>query len=126
MASVIRSATEIPAKPVVVDCRLLLSGEYKKLDDDFKDNIMNPIVIIEVSSPSTEPYDRGTKFESYQRIPSLIEYLLVSQERPRVEQFLRQADGRWLYSETSDHGSITLTSIKCELSLGDIYERVKF
>jgi Uma2 family endonuclease len=88
--------------------------------------LLNPIVIVEVLSSSTERYDRGTKFESYQRIASLMEYVLVSQERPRVEQFLRQPDGRWLYSETSDHGSIKLTSIDCELSLSDMYDKVEF
>jgi Uma2 family endonuclease len=97
-----------------------------QLDDDFKDNLLNPIVIIEVLSPSTERYDRGTKFESYQRIDSLMEYVLVSQDRPRVEQFLRQPDGRWLYSETSGEGVVSLTSVNCELSLSDIYDRVEF
>jgi Uma2 family endonuclease len=96
-----------------------------QFDDDFKDNLLNPIVIVEVLSPATERYDRGTKFESYQRLPSLMESVLVSQGRPRVEQFLKQADGRWLYAETSDRGSIKLTSIECELSFGDIYERVE-
>ena len=105
---------------VVVVC-----GE-PELDDDFKDNLLNPIVIVEVLSPSTESYDRGKKFESYQRIASLTEYVLVSQDRPRVEQFLRQPDGRWLYSEVSGAGVIKLTSIDCELSLEDIYEKVQF
>jgi Uma2 family endonuclease len=105
---------------VVVVC-----GEPQS-DDDFKDNLLNPIVIVEVLSPSTESYDRGKKFESYQRIGSLAEYVLVSQDRPRVEQFLRQPDSRWLYSEISGAGVIKLTSIDCELSLEDIYEKVKF
>lgn len=97
-----------------------------QLDDALEDNLLNPIVIVEVLSSSTERYDRGTKFESYQRIASLMEYVLVSQERPRAEQFLRQPDGRWLYSETSDQASIKLISIDCELSLNDIYENVEF
>ena len=105
---------------VVVVC-----GE-SEVDDDFNDNLLNPIVIVEVLSPSTESYDRGKKFESYQRIGSLAEYVLVSQDRPRVEQFLRQPDSRWLYSEISGAGLIKLTSIDCELSLDDIYEKVKF
>jgi Uma2 family endonuclease len=96
------------------------------LDDDFKDNLLNPIVIVEVLSPSTERYDRGTKFESYQHIASLSEYVLVSQDRPRVEQFLKQPDGRWLYSETSAEGAIKLTSIDCQLALNDIYDKVEF
>jgi hypothetical protein len=55
-----------------------------------------------------------------------MEYVLVSQDRARVEQFLRQPDGRWLYSEISAEGSIKLISIDCELSLTDIYEKVEF
>ena len=105
---------------VVVVC-----GE-PELDDDFEDNLVNPTAIIEVLSPSTESDNRGTKFESYQRIPSLMEYVLVSQDRPRVEQFLRQQDGRWLYSETSAEGIVRLTSIDCEMSLKDVYDRVRF
>jgi Uma2 family endonuclease len=104
---------------------VVVSGE-SEVDDDFKDNLINPIVIVEVLSPSTESYDRGKKFESYQRIASLAEYVLVSQDRQRVEQFLRQPDSRWLYSEISAAGVIKLTSIDCELSLADIYETVKF
>ena len=104
---------------------VVVCGETE-VEDDFKDNLLNPIVIVEVLSPSTERYDRGKKFESYQRIASLAEYVLVSQDLPRIEQFLRQPDSRWLYSEISAVGVIKLTSIDCELSLADIYEKVKF
>ena len=105
---------------VVVAC-----GEAK-LEDEFKDNLLNPTLIVEVLSPSTEGYDRGKKFESYQHIPSLMEYVMMSQDGPRVEQYLRQPDGRWLYSETTKEGVVHLTSIGCELSLKEIYEGVEF
>ena len=116
----------IPQTPHYTYADVVVVCGKPELDDDFKDNLLNPIVIVEVLSPSTESFDRGKKFESYQRIASLMEYVLVSQDRPRVEQFLRQPDGRWLYSETSAEGSIKLTSIDCELSLNDIYEKVEF
>ena len=116
----------IPQTPHFTYADVVVVCGQPQLDDDFKDNLLNPIVIIEVLSPSTEGYDRGKKFESYQRIASLLEYVLVSQDRPRVEQFLRQPDGRWLYSETSAEGIIKLTSIDCELSLSDIYDKVEF
>src|SRR5258708_5016376 len=116
----------IPQTPHYTYADVVVVCGQPELDDDFKDNLLNPIVIVEVLSPATERYDRGKKFESYQRIASLMEYVLVSQDRPRVEQFLRQPDGRWLYSETSAEGSIKLTSIDCELSLTDIYEKVQF
>jgi len=116
----------IPQTPHYTYADVVVVCGQTQLEDDFKDNLLNPIVIIEVLSPSTESYDRGKKFESYQRIASLMEYVLVSQDRPRIEQFLRQPDGRWLYSETSAEGSIKLTSIDCELSLNDVYEKVEF
>jgi len=116
----------IPQTPHYAYADVVIVCGQPQLDDDFKDNLLNPIVIIEVLSPSTERYDRGTKFESYQRIASLMEYVLVSQDRPRVEQFFRQPDGRWLYSETSAEGIIKLTSIECDLLLKDIYDKVEF
>lgn len=115
----------IPQTPHYTYADVVIVCGQPQLDDDFKDNLLNPTVVIEVLS-STESYDRGKKFESYQHIASMMEYVLVSQDRPRVEQFLRQTDGRWLYSETSAEGNIKLTSIDCELSLKDIYERVEF
>ena len=116
----------IPQTPHYTYADVVVVCGQPELDDDFKDNLLNPMVIVEVLSPATESYDRGKKFESYQRIASLMEYVLVTQDRPRVEQFLRQTDGRWLYSETSAQGIIKLTSIDCELSLNDIYEKVEF
>ncbi len=116
----------IPQTPHYTYADVVVVCGQTQLDDDFKDTLLNPIVIIEVLSPSTESYDRGKKFESYQHINSLMEYVLVSQDRPRVEQFLRQPDSRWLYSETSAEGIIKLTSIDCELLFRDIYEKVEF
>jgi Uma2 family endonuclease len=116
----------IPQTPHFTYADVVVVCGQPQLDDDFKDNLLNPIVIIEVLSPATESYDRGKKFESYQRIGSLMEYVLVSQDRPRIEEFLRQPDGRWLYSENSSQGTIKLTSIDCELALNDIYEKVEF
>ncbi|HEV7397224.1 MAG TPA: Uma2 family endonuclease [Pyrinomonadaceae bacterium] len=116
----------IPQTPHYAYADAVIVCGQPKLDDDSSDNLLNPTLIVEVLSPSTERFDRGKKFESYQRIASLLEYVLVSQDMPRVEQFLRQQDGRWLYSETSDNGPINLTSIDCELSLNDIYDKVEF
>src|SRR5437867_4399511 len=65
------------------------------------DTVVNPTVIVEVLSDSTEAYDRGRKFENYRQMPSLREYLLVSQKQPRIEQFLRQSSGQWLLREAA-------------------------
>ncbi|MEP7340641.1 MAG: Uma2 family endonuclease [Acidobacteriota bacterium] len=88
--------------------------------------LVNPLVIIEVLSPSTEAYDHGRKFSAYQSIESFREYLLVAQDRPHVVQYVRQSDDKWLRSEVGGlEGEMTLETIKCTLSLGDIYRRVK-
>jgi Uma2 family endonuclease len=106
---------------VVVVC-----GE-PRLEDEHFDTLLNPTLIIEVLSPSTEAYDRGKKFEHYRTVESLAEYLLVSQDAPRIEQYLRQPDGRWLFTAVAGMDSnITLPSIQCELSLAEVYDKVVF
>jgi Uma2 family endonuclease len=93
--------------------------------DEHQDTLLNPRLIIEVLSPTTEAYDRGKKFQHYQSIESLAEYLLVSQSEPRIEQFLRQDDNRWLLAAaTGLDAMLPLPSIQCELALVEIYEKV--
>ncbi len=116
----------IPQTPHYAYADVVVVCGQPQTDDAFDDNLLNPVVIVEVLSPSTERYDRGKKFESYQRISSLLEYVLVSQEVPRVELFDRQPDDRWLYSEKSGSGIIKLASIDCSLSLKDIYDKIEF
>lgn len=95
--------------------------------DDKQDTLTNPTVIIEVLSLSTEQYDRGGKFQDYQQLDSLQEYLLISQERMRVEQYVRQSSNQWLLTNiTNADDTITLPSIDCTLKMADIYERVEF
>lgn len=99
---------------VVVVC-----GEPRAEDDTF-DTLLNPTVVVEVLSPSTETYDRGEKFEHYQQIASLKEYVLISQDKIRVEHYHRQ--------ETEFRGLedvLSLLSIGCELRLQDVYRRVE-
>lgn len=101
-----------------------LCGEAR-FDDVQRDTLLNPNVIIEVLSPSTEAYDRGNKAAQYRQLPSLMEYLLASQERMHVEHYVRQADGQWLFSEVSDTDArIHLPSINASVVLADIYENV--
>lgn len=95
-------------------------------EDKAEDNLLNPLVIIEVLSKSTEAYDRGAKFEQYQTIPNLREYVLVTPEPYRVEQFVRQDANAWTYLEfRTAEDTVKLESIGCELSLGDIYFKVE-
>lgn len=94
-------------------------------EDDHKDTLLNPAIIIEVLSDSTEAYDRGKKFENYQHVDSLREYILVSQEPYRIEQYVRQSDRTWTYHEfhAADE-SVCLTTINCELLLNDVYAKI--
>ena len=102
-----------------------LCGE-PQFDDEQKDTLLNPAVIIEVLSPSTEAYDRGEKFAHYRKLSSVAEYVLISQEKPHVEHFVRQPDNQWLLSETSNlHDAVQLPSINCALALDEVYEKVE-
>jgi Uma2 family endonuclease len=81
----------------------------------------NPTVIVEVLSDSSEAYDRGEKFAHYRRIPSLMEYVLVSQHERRIEVFRRKPDGNWEFSEALAGQTIRLKSIECVLSVDEVY-----
>ena len=103
---------------VVVFC-----GE-PEVEDNVFDTLLNPTVVIEVLSPSTEVYDRGEKFRHYQELTSLREYILVSQDRVRVEQY-RLAKTQWVQTEFRlPEDVLPFASIGCELLLRDIYRRV--
>lgn len=95
-------------------------------EDKEKDNLLNPSVIIEVLSPSTEAYDRGEKFAHYRRLVTLQEYLLISQHRVRIERFVRHG-AEWRMTEFNELTAIIqLTSIGCQLALAEIYDKVAF
>jgi Uma2 family endonuclease len=101
-------------------------GEPQFLDRQ-GDVLLNPLVIVEVLSDTTEAYDRGAKFALYQRIESLQEYVLVSQDRARVESYVRQSGGQWLYSRTDGlEGEVSLDALGCRLLLSEVYARVRF
>ena len=103
-----------------------LCGEAQ-FDDEQQDTLLNPGVIIEVLSRSTEGYDRGEKFAHYRRVDTLKEYVLISQERRRVEWYVRQPDNQWLMSEAYQiQESLLLPSIICTLLITDIYDRIEF
>jgi len=104
---------------------LVVSGEPRFLDDQ-KDTLLNPQLIVEVLSPSTEAYDRGRKFEQYKAIESLREYLLVASDRMHADLYARQADGRWILSSADSlDESLTIESIGVHLRLSELYEKVE-
>ncbi|MCA1566837.1 MAG: Uma2 family endonuclease [Acidobacteria bacterium] len=102
----------------------IVCGETQFADDE-RDVVLNPVVVVEVLSESTAAFDRGKKFQSYQLIESLREYLLVSQDEPVVEHFLRQDDGHWLYTKAGGPDEVlSLPTVKCQLALRDAYDKV--
>ncbi len=102
----------------------VICGE-PQFGDDYLDNLLNPLVIIEVLSPSTEGYDRGEKFHHYRTILSLREYLLIAQDAYRIEHFARQSEQHWLLTVADGlESSIYLPSIDCTLRLADVYKKV--
>ena len=114
------SKTGMYAYPdVVVTC-----GEEQFADTN-NDILLNPVVLVEVLSESTASYDRGDKFENYRRIESLCEYIIISQEPYRVDQYVRRNDTQWLLTEFhAAEGIVQLSSINCELSLNEIYAKI--
>ncbi len=89
--------------------------------------LVNPTVLVEVLSPSTESYDRGTKFLHFEQIPSLQHYLLIAQDVVRIEHFLRQGSSQWLRTAYKDQDAkIRLESLQMELSIADIYQDVEW
>ena len=95
---------------------LVIACQTERFEDEHRDVLLNPVVILEILSGSTEAYDRGRKFLHYQLLDSLINYLLVSQDAPRIERFTRQENNAWLYAEL--HGLdavVEIASIGCSL-----------
>ena len=98
-----------------------------QFEDAELDTLLNPKVLIEVLSPSTADYDRGGKFAQYRRLPSLQEYVLISQDRPLVEHYVRQPPNQWMLTENESlQDTVDLPSIDCELPLAEIYFKVRF
>ncbi len=90
-----------------------------------KNSIINPSVVFEVLSPSTERYDRGEKWEHYQRLDFLQEYLLVSQHKPKIEHYVRQGDSTWVFKSTEGLDA-AVTILGASLSLAEVYDKITF
>lgn len=103
---------------------VIVCGE-PQFEDGHLDTLLNPTVLIEVLSESTERYDRGKKFGFYRTIESPAEYLLIAQDEYKVEQFVRQPDGRWMLSDhRSPDDVVELASVQCALALSEVYDKV--
>lgn len=106
----------------------VVCGEERYVEDQTIANMLNPTLLVEVLSPSTEQVDRGEKFEAYRTLDSFQEYVLVAQDRRHVEVFRRrEADGRWvLYEYGADDETIELVSIEARIEMDALYARVDF
>jgi Uma2 family endonuclease len=106
---------------------VVICGE-PQYHDEHKDVTLNPVVIIEVLSESTESFDRGEKFQRYQLWnPTLSDYILVSQDAPIIEHFTRKGDGSWSYNiHQGLEQHVPIESIHCTLHLAEVYDRVVF
>lgn len=104
----------------------IVCGKPELLDELF-DNLLNPSVIIEVLSPSTESYDRGNKFFTYQQITSLKEYILVDSNSIQIQSIIKKDDGLWKFETINDiKGSLTINTISQQILLSDIYYELTF
>jgi Uma2 family endonuclease len=103
----------------------IVCGQSQFTDTTRRDTLINPTVIIEILSPSTERYDRGMKFQHYRTINSLQEYILVSQDKLQIERFVRQENNEWVFSEAIGiEATLPISSIQGMLALRDVYEQV--
>ena len=104
----------------------LICGEAEFAEGVF-DSLVNPLVIIEVLSPSTEGYDRGKKFQKYRHMPSLQEYILIAHDSPRIERYYLNNAGNWELTDIMGlDNTLKLASVPYELALSDVCDLVKF
>ena len=105
---------------------IVVCGKLQFLDEH-RDVLLNPTVIIEVSSPTTEHFDRGEKWMRYQRwLPTMSEFIIVAQNRPAIELYQRAEGNSWRYMGISEAGSLYIPSIECTLVLSEVYDRIEF
>jgi Uma2 family endonuclease len=103
---------------------IIICGKPQLLDDEF-DTVLNPYIIAEILSPSTQSYDRGNKFMLYRSIPSLQEYILIDSESIAVEHYKRNKDNTWLLQEWKERTDIlTIATIGLSLPLEELYNGV--
>ncbi len=101
-----------------------IACDKETFEDEQNDTLLNPVVIIEVLSDSTEAYDRGKKFQHYQALESFSEYILVTQDSCRIEQYVRQDDHTWTYTTFHTQEDIVqLEAIRCTLAVRDVYAK---
>jgi Uma2 family endonuclease len=103
----------------------IVCGPPQYTDQAKRDTLLNPIVIIEILSPSTERYDRGMKFQHYHAIASLQEYVLIAQDEQHIERYTRLEPNQWILLEaTGPDAALPISSISATLAVAGVYEQV--
>lgn len=115
----------IPDRQMLTYPDILVTPEPPQVMEGRNDTVINPILIAEVLSESTEAHDRGEKFAAYRTIPTLQTYLLISQTAMMIEGFHREGD-RWIFQEYPPEGAIALQDLAVELAIADLYRRIDF
>lgn len=103
----------------------LACGE-RRYDSNEPPSLLNPSPLVEVTSDSTEDYDRGTKFLHYQAIASLQEYVIISHRERRIDHFRRLASGQWLATTWQGEAEVELPLLEAKFALSDVYAGVVF
>lgn len=122
-----RLSTDVGLKGLFAypDCTIVCGPPM--FHDKHRDVLVNPRVVIEVLSPSTELYDRSKKFSRYQQNPSLTDYILIAQAYPSIEHYTRESQETWIYAPTTEMtASAAIASIGCQLPLAEVYDRIEF
>ncbi|MEA5421434.1 Uma2 family endonuclease [Spirulina sp. CCNP1310] len=117
----------IPERDIYTYPDVMAIAEPLELKAGRKDTVINPILLAEVLSPSTAEYDRADKFTAYRTIPTFQEYLLIAQDRPQVEQFIKQGEQEWLFIVHQGLDAVVrVRSLHVEIALADLYEGIEF
>lgn len=117
----------IPNQSIYTYPDVMIVAQPIELMEGRKDTIINPLIIAEVLSNSTEGYDRGQKFAAYRSIPNLQEYVLIDQYAMHIEHYAKTESRKWIFSEYDGEDSIlTLASVNFQISLADLYDKVDF
>lgn len=105
----------------------VVCGEPRRSPKD-RNSITNPVLVVEVLSPSTEHIDRGRKFREYRKIPTLREYVMVSQDEPMVERLVRSETGDWVVRDpvAGLDADVVLESVDCRIAMSEIYLGIEF
>ena len=114
----------IPAHRVYVYPDIVIVCGEPQFEDAEVDTLLNPTVIIEVLSISTERYDRGRKFAQYRTLQTLREYLLIAQDEYRIDYYRREVDGHWFVGDAQGRDATLTLAIGCTLALANVYERI--